>query len=563
MTRSAVLSVFPIVGLALMVVAGPACSSNSAANSQGSAGNGAAGHGTGGAGGTTGAGGAGGIATGGGSGGTCPIYQAMCGGTCMPVANDPNNCGSCGNKCAAGQVCIGGGCSGSCLPGAGQTACAGQCVDTGSDNNNCGSCGHVCGANQGCVGGGCVAARVFPPPATCTGGGPSPTVGAGSTAKCAGLIAQTSFTWSVCSCQNITFDADALVDGWNSTMGGYKPHQLGGGMGANMSISSMSLADIYGQSWAAASSTAFNVSAFNVYDDIRSGGNISGDQVAAARDAYVVGNISGQMTVGGTLYQTPGKAHPGLTAVQQTVTVPPPCNCTSPIPVVDLVAWAKTNNNDAAIGLDPAIMTQAGHPSRIDLPCGVYYMNGFSSGGSIVAHGNVALFIDGSVTSSGDLVLTVADPTSAIDIFVSGTIVATSSFSLGNPSYPALTRLYIGGTQTLNVQSMLIIGAEIWAGNATVLWESDTDAFGSIFAGDLQVVSTFNLHYDQGVIHAGNRCPGGEGGGTGGTGGGGCATCEECGNQACHNGMCGMCTTSDECCAPLVCNGGTCSARIP
>jgi hypothetical protein len=550
-----------MLGLAVVVAAAPACSSN-LANGKGQPGTAGAGAGAGGSG-TAGTTGGGGIATGG-SGGTCPIYQALCGGACMPVASDPNNCGACGNKCAAGQVCVGGGCSGSCLPGAGQTACAGACVDTGSDNNNCGSCGHACGANQGCVGGSCVAAKVFPPPATCPAGGGSPTVGAGSAAKCAGLIAQTSFTWSVCSCKSIDFSSDALVDGWNSTMGGYKPHQLGGGVGANMSISSQSLADIWGQSWAASSSTAFNVSTFSVHDELHSNGNITCDQADVTRDAYVAGNINGQMTVGGTLYQTPGKAHAGLTPVQQAVTVPPPCNCTNLVPVVDMVAWAKTNNDNAAIGLDPALMTQAGHPARVDLPCGVYYMTGFSSGGSIVAHGNVALFIDGSVTSSQDLVLTVADATSAFDIFVSGTIVATSSFNLGSPSYPALTRLYVGGTQTLDVQSMLIIGAEIWAGNATVLWESDTDAFGSIFAGDLQVISNFNLHYDSGVTRAGERCPGGEGGstGTGGTGGGTCGTCQDCGNQACINGSCGKCTSSDQCCAPLVCNGGVCSERI-
>jgi len=365
--------------------------------------------------------------------------------------------------------------------------------------------------------------------------------------------------------------ADALVDGWDSTKGPYQAGQLGGGVGANASISSQSRADIWGQSWAASMSTAFSTSQFDVHHDMQSGGDVMGDSISVSRNAYVAGNISAdtQMTVGQTLFQTPGKTHPGsLTPVQQAVTVPPPCGCSMPLPVADLVAWAKTNNDNAAIGLDPAIMTQPGHPARIDLPCGVYYLSGFSSGGSIVAHGNTAVFIDGSVTSSQDLVMTVADASSALDIFVSGTIVATSSFRLGNPSYPALTRLYVGGTQTLDVQSMLIIGAEIWAGNATVLWESDSDAFGSIFAGDFQGVSNLNIHSDQGVLRAGSNCPppGGGGGGPGGAGGGGgptCGTCKDCGNQACINGSCGQCTTSAQCCPPLVCVGGQCQAVVP
>src|SRR5262249_44492928 len=161
----------------------------------------------------------------------------------------------------------------------------------------------------------------------------------GSTARCAGVIAQTSFTWSVCSCQDVNLTADALVDGWNSTKGGYVPHTLGGGVGANRSILCQSYADIWGQSWAASTATAFNTAAMDVHHDLQSGGNVSGDQINVTRDAYVAGNISGQMTVGGTLYQTMGKAHPGLTPVVKDVVVPPPCNCAMPVPVVDLVNW--------------------------------------------------------------------------------------------------------------------------------------------------------------------------------------------------------------------------------
>jgi hypothetical protein len=305
--------------------------------------------------------------------------------------------------------------------------------------------------------------------------------------------------------------------------------------------------------------------------------------MSVTRDAYVAGNINGNMTVGGTLYQPAGKAHAGLKPVNQAVVVKDPCDCTKPVPVVDLVAWGKTNNDNAAIMLDPGIMSQAGHPARIDLPCGRYYITGFSGGGTIVAHGHTVLFVDGSVSSSANLEITVADATSSLDIFVSGTITATSSFTLGNPAFPALTRLYIGTTGTLDVQSALIIGAEIWAGNATVLWESDSNVFGALFAGDLRVLSKLNLHSDQGITVAGAGCGTPTGGGTGGmsggagigggagTGGGGigpeppgaCTSCKDCGNQACVNGACGACTTSADCCSPLVCDKGQCVYIVP
>jgi hypothetical protein len=213
----------------------------------------------------------------------------------------------------------------------------------------------------------------------------------------------------------------------------------------------------------------------------------------------------------------------------------------------------------------------AGHPPRIDLPCGRYYITGFSGGGTIVAHGSTVLFVDGSISASGDLDITVADSSSALDVFVTGTVTATSSFTLGSPQYPALTRLYIGGTQTLDIQSTLKVGGEIWAGNATVRWESESDVWGAIFAGDLQVVSNLNLHHDQGITVAGGGCeppPGGSGAGggngAGGTGGGmTCSSCKDCGNQACVNGACGACTTSADCCSPLMCENGKCVYIIP
>ncbi len=53
---------------------------------------------------------------------------------------DPNNCGGCGKKCAAGVECIQGTCG--CPPG--QTDCGGTCVDLTSDDTSCGQCGFAC-----------------------------------------------------------------------------------------------------------------------------------------------------------------------------------------------------------------------------------------------------------------------------------------------------------------------------------------------------------------------------------------------------------------------------------
>lgn len=128
---------------------------------------------------------------------SCGAGLTSCGAECVDTASDVRNCGSCGNACAAGEVCSGsiclsGGCpggttdcSGSCIDtetsaahcggcglacpsgsscvagecacGGGLSLCGGTCVDTSTDSASCGGCGNACGAGQQCSGGSCVA----------------------------------------------------------------------------------------------------------------------------------------------------------------------------------------------------------------------------------------------------------------------------------------------------------------------------------------------------------------------------------------------------------------------
>jgi len=87
----------------------------------------------------------------------CPSGQSQCGGNCINTATDVFNCGSCKNVCQWGNICR----AGQCQCGQGQTVCGGNCVDTSQDLNNCGSCGNVCptpGSSQqprNCVSGKC------------------------------------------------------------------------------------------------------------------------------------------------------------------------------------------------------------------------------------------------------------------------------------------------------------------------------------------------------------------------------------------------------------------------
>jgi len=56
-------------------------------------------------------------------------------------------------RLSSGQACSAGGCSSTCLPGL--SICAGSCVDTSTDSASCGTCGNKCPAGTGCVDGAC------------------------------------------------------------------------------------------------------------------------------------------------------------------------------------------------------------------------------------------------------------------------------------------------------------------------------------------------------------------------------------------------------------------------
>lgn len=98
----------------------------------------------------------------------CPMGQTVCGGACVTVATDVGHCGACDNRCAAripsaNTACMSGVCRlVSCLSGFDDcdgVEANGCEVGTATDPNNCGSCGARCAlanATSACAGGRCV-----------------------------------------------------------------------------------------------------------------------------------------------------------------------------------------------------------------------------------------------------------------------------------------------------------------------------------------------------------------------------------------------------------------------
>ncbi len=84
-----------------------------------------------------------------GPGTACTFSEAAGAMICADLATDPLNCGTRGRACGASETCEGGTCR--CGAGSGcarptEECCGGTCLNVRDDQNNCGGCGLACGS---------------------------------------------------------------------------------------------------------------------------------------------------------------------------------------------------------------------------------------------------------------------------------------------------------------------------------------------------------------------------------------------------------------------------------
>ena len=549
----------------------------------------------------------------------CSGTQLLCGTTCVVTSVDPKNCGMCGKVCPPGDVCYQSGCVASCPPGSG-TACNGSCVDTATDNQNCGACGTKCPAGQGCIGGSCQpSVTVGAAPAKCAGGGPPIVLQGTPVPTCSGKLAAVSFTYGLCACHDIgvpQLSSDSFLDAFNSKTGPYKPGGKGGSAGANGGLNNGSQFQASGDirvSGAAGETVGSATSAglqLHVANNLVLNGPLTVDG-----DAFVGGTISGgsNATIGGTLHIPACGGVPGnvtkAACVSGAVSVPDPCACKTAdlVPVAAILAFYANpaNTDNALIGLSPAVFDRpaGGSPTRLDLPCGYYYLDRIAVNGgvTIAVHGPTAIFIGGSI-DVGSINFTL-DPGATLDVFVGGTLTASSKISVGRVAYPAGSRFYVGGVckaataacvvdgdccsqlctggacsgngpepkpWSVNLQSNSDLNGLFYSANGVFWTSSDLEMYGAVFSGDYHSTSNTKIHYDGAATTLADECPKPVPSGDGGTGDGGgvvtppggCGSCRDCNNQACIGGKCGSCTDSSQCCSPLRCVGGSCISPV-
>lgn len=409
--------------------------------------------------------------------------------------------------------------------------------------------------------------------AYCSGNGPPTlvdTTEGGVVETCAGQLAQVSFRYALCTCDGYVSDHALTTDAFDSSNGPYDPtHPLqGGSVGTNGSLDASGAMTVGGSLWASDSSGLTTSAAIAASGELHAQGEVhSGPTLTVGTDAWTASGLqtSGDVTIVGTLHIPPGA--PLSVGGQQSigaiamgaVSVPPACDC-APADLVDIagiVASYAGANDDAAAGIDPHLLENVNSVVTGTLPCGRIFFTrvGGTAPIQLTAEGRVAVFIGGDLSTTSDFVID-APAGSQVDLFVEGDVTVGGAFQVGDPTNPAQGRTYVGGTGTVNLQGASQMAGNLYAPLAQLVLggSAPTTLYGSIFAARLSAASDLTIHYDEAILATAS--------GSGCAPPTSCQGCRDCGGQACSSGTCGGCTDSSQCCAPLVCTGGSCVATI-
>lgn len=382
----------------------------------------------------------------------------------------------------------------------------------------------------------------------------------GDVVTCTGDLGKKTFLFAICSCSGLTANNSLKTDSFDSNDPNMVPMD-GGSVGVNGPYNAASMVDIGGSLWVDGKIQTFN--AHEVAQQLKCSDDLTaGSASHVADDLYTEGNLFAQnmtLTIDGDLYIPANKANSGAKVLGQTlkgpVDVKTPCDCDDLIDVAKIVTGYMADNDNDALPIAPDELVGLPQPKSLELPCGRYFFTAIDSNSSldITLTGRTVIAIAGDVQNAGAFHVTLG-PEAELDLFIAGNATFNNVATIGDPKRPAATRIYVGGA--FKFASNFTLGANLYQPNAVFTANNMSEIWGSLFVGGLQLASPLVVHYDQAILELDGCDDPGQG----------CGDCHDCANPtpACTpGGTCGPCQVDDDCCPPLVCDGGTCKAIIP
>jgi len=334
---------------------------------------------------------------------------------------------------------------------------------------------------------------------------------AGST--CAAALATRGHRFALCSCETMNAPARVRTDAYDSRDPlAFDETAAAIGIGGNLT----STAEVR-------AGGAFYVAGAGGIDasnhirsslSLRVGGpvTIHNDNGDIGTDAYINGNVTGNVRVDGTLHVPAGAVlGAGVEAasvVNEAVSVPSPCDCSAGfVNVGAAVSAAATNNANAAIGLSPSALAAVSTTTMIDLPCGTFYVDKIYADAAVTVavHGRTVLAVAGDVALHAAFSV-VLDPSAELDLIVGGRLTTSGGGAFGAAGAAARFRAWIAGTSTISFDDAPAVHAVIHAPFAPVTAASGLPLSGSLLARSVSIGADSDLHYDRAILEAGTIC---------------------------------------------------------
>ncbi len=239
------------------------------------------------------------------------------------------------------------------------------------------------------------------------------------------------------------------------------------------------------------------------------------NEVTVSEDAALGGlDIPGsRVEVGGTLTVPDGT---DLSSVESTgdvvyddIDVAPPCDCGEDVDYealredfrdvdddgeddFDDDRWTPDDDDDYVYPAPPHLLSDMVEERTVYLGCGQYYFDEIESAAAltIIAVGDVDVFVDGDINVAGPLRIAPQDD-SSLELYVAGTFTPDNEVDLGNPDEPDAFRMYV--RDQVRLAGPTVLSGSLFAPNAPVTFDNTFESQGAVlawaldFAGPIQV----------------------------------------------------------------------------
>jgi hypothetical protein len=243
---------------------------------------------------------------------------------------------------------------------------------------------------------------------------------------------------------------------------------------------------------------------------------MSGDHADIGMDAYVSGNVTGDVRVSGTLHapttatvDSQVEANGGV--VREAVAVPAPCDCSAGaagfVDIAGAIAAAAAHNDDAAINLAPTALASGAVPAApLSLPCGTFYLTDIDADAAVTlaVHGRTLLAVGGDVQLNGGLSVQL-DASAELDLLVSRWLTVTGG-AFGAINGPGRFRVWVAGTESVTFDGAPPIYAVVHAPAAPVSAPSGLPLSGSLLARSISIGADTMINFDRAILAAGTVC---------------------------------------------------------